>query len=627
MRRHGAYLVLLVVGCTALATLALLNHRALGTGYDLGIYDQVVWNMAHGRPFATTLVYETGGYYDHFEPVLALIGTLYWAWSDVRVLLILQALALALGSLPIYLYARRRLGGYWPFPPLIALLPVVIYLAYPPLHSANLNDFHEVALLPPILGFALYGLLTGQRRVMLIALALGLMVKEDFAVTALSFAIYIAVLRPAGFRRRDGVWLGLAVLAWGILVLYVFYPTETHGMPYPFVTRRYSWLGDSPASAVQGLMAQPGTALAHLLQPPKLVFLFRLFAPLLFLPLLGWRVLILALPVLTYLMLSEYQPQWSVQSYYNPPLLAFLFFALVEAVAMLGGWAARWRRPARRLPAALLAAALLATGYSYHLFAPGPGGRDYRSADFSLSEQDRAAYTVLAHVPPGASISAIWSMVPHLSERQQIYTTLQRPVEAPEYRLVMTRQVEESAPLFPLAAPPGIPPVYNEYRPVFAAGPYVLERYVRALPMTPLPEPDPAPGPLTLAGFAWPETSAGQEPTVAPREAARLLLAWHRHGQVNHRYVVFAHVLKPGSGDILTQADHEPGDGRYPTTLWNLWTNPSIVLDELVLEVPDGAPPGKYEVWAGAYDRDTKDRIEVGGSGETLVRVGDLTVR
>jgi hypothetical protein len=60
--RHLPYLILLVGGAVFLITEALLNHRALGTGYDLGIYDQVVWNMAHGRPFATTLVYETNGY-------------------------------------------------------------------------------------------------------------------------------------------------------------------------------------------------------------------------------------------------------------------------------------------------------------------------------------------------------------------------------------------------------------------------------------------------------------------------------------------------------------------------------------------------------------------------------------
>ena len=100
----------------------------------------------------------------------------------------------------------------------------------------------------------------------------------------------------------------------------------THGMAYPFVDRRYAWLGGSPQEAVQGLASKPVAAIQHILQPPKLKFLFQLFAPLLFLPLLGWPIILLAFPVLGYLMLSDYPPQWSVGSYYNPPLLAFLFF-------------------------------------------------------------------------------------------------------------------------------------------------------------------------------------------------------------------------------------------------------------------------------------------------------------
>nr|MBA3531964.1 DUF2079 domain-containing protein [Ardenticatenales bacterium] len=100
---HLPYLLLLLGGTAFLLLLALLNHRALGTGYDLGIYDQTIWNLSQGRIWQTTLVYETGGYYDHFEPILALLVPLYWLWPDVRVLLIVQAISLGLGSLPIYL--------------------------------------------------------------------------------------------------------------------------------------------------------------------------------------------------------------------------------------------------------------------------------------------------------------------------------------------------------------------------------------------------------------------------------------------------------------------------------------------------------------------------------------------
>ena len=73
--------------------------------------DIAIWNTAHGRflqeikgdSISTRLT-------DHFEPIFALVAPIYWLWDDVRALLILQAVCLALGAWPIYLLARRRLA-------------------------------------------------------------------------------------------------------------------------------------------------------------------------------------------------------------------------------------------------------------------------------------------------------------------------------------------------------------------------------------------------------------------------------------------------------------------------------------------------------------------------------------
>jgi uncharacterized membrane protein len=632
--RHVPYLILLLCGMAFLIGEALLNHRALGTGYDLGIYDQVVWNMAHGRPFATTLVYETNGYYDHFEPALALISPLYWLWTDSRVLLILQSVALALGSLPIYLYARRRLGEYGAGFALLALLAAFAYLAYPPLHSANLNDFHEVALLPALIGMALYGLLTGRRRLTFLALGLCLLVKEDLTVTVLVFSLYILILKPKGFSRRDGAWMAVVAVAWGLLVLYVLYPAMTHGMPYPFVERRYSWLGDSPASALRNLITQPGVALAHIFQAPKLVFLMRLFAPLLFLPVLGWPVISLALPVLAYLMMSDYQPQWSVESYYNPPLLAFLFFAMIVAVMWLGHRAARRGLPARPVVAGLLVGVTVAVGYSYYAVAPGPGSSQFQPDKFNAFTRINAAQSILARVPPAASASAEWALIPHMSERLRIYTLLARPVDPPEYLLTEPRTDAEHAPGYPYAAPSEWPPIYHEYKPVATAGPFQLAARERSVTLTPLLEPQPVPTPISLAAYAWLDNPvSSQAPVLQPGESTRLMLGWRQTGKLTRRYVMFVHVLPEcgpeaanGLPQILTQSGHEPGDGQSPTTLWGTWTVPPIVLDEQTLEIPDGASPGTYCVWAGVSDKETGERLELGGPGQTLVPVGPLTV-
>ncbi len=667
-RRSLPYLILLGIGAVLLLAEALLHHRAFGTGYDLGIYDQVVWNLAHGRWFMTTLVYETGGYYDHFEPILALIAPIYWLIPDVRVLLVIQSLMLALGSLPIYLYARHRLGaaGKTRFT-FVPVLMAAAYLAYPALHNANLNDFHEVALAPPLLGFALYGLLTGRRRLTFLALAACLLVKEDLTVTALTFGAYIFLFLPAGFRRRDGILLALAAVLWGLLVLRLFYPALTRGMPYPFVDRRYPWMGTTPESALKVFFTQPWLVLSHFLQPAKLLFVLRLFAPLLFLPLWGWPAIFLAFPIFFYLMLSGYEPQWSIQSYYNPPLLPILFFSLIVAWERILRWVQRRDRSAEpssrasRLsdstelvevstksqaegrsrrslptrPAIFILSALLILGVSlgYYFFALSPGGRQTDPNLLRLTAEDRAAQAILQQTPPGAAISTEWQFVPHLSQRQRIYTLLSRPSDPPDYLLVRLDPGAQSAPLYPYAAADDFPPAYHEYAAVATIAPFQLQALQSSYTLVPFSGPEPDPAPISLEAYAWLDSpDLSQPPLLPPGSQTRLMLAWGRNGPTDRRYVFFTHLLdanKPNSDSSprrLAQTDHELGYGRFPTPYWGTWTNPHIVLDEHILAIPADTPAGVYEVWAGIYDRETLSRLEVGGPGETLVAIGEVRV-
>jgi len=624
---------LLVTGAGFLLVTALLQHNAFGTGYDLGIYDQTLWNLSQGRVWMTTLVYETNGFYDHFEPILVLLLPFYWLWPDVRVLLIVQSLALALGALPIYLYAQHRFQS-WPYRHLLALVIATAYLVYPALHNGNLNDFHEVSLLPPLLGFALYGLLTGKRRLMWVFLALSLLVKEDFSVTFLSFGLYIIVLNPSGFRRRDGFVIAGAALAWMLLVLYVFYPALTRGMAYPFVARRYAWLGDSPEGAARVLFTRPWIVLPYLLQPQKLDFLSRLFRPLLFLPLLGMPVILIAFPVLAYLMLSSYEPQWSVQSYYNPPLLPILFFSLVIALDRLRGWTLSFGWRQRWIEVGLASLLLLAVGVGYYVDGPGPGSRNFDAERFTGRSWQEAGERILAQVPGEAAVSTVWPFVPHLSQRQRIYTVLARPKEPPDVILQWEMAGAEGAPTYPWAAPDGTPPVYHEYSPLAVEEPFRLLAYNRSLPLTEVAEGETLPRPLALAAFTWLGLEEGaQQPTVHAGDTARLLLGWRRTGPLDRRYVFFVHLLPDGSPsaanglpEIIAQSGHEPGDGRFPTTHWELWTAPPVVLDEQRLEIPAQTAPGEYFVWVGAFDKESGERIELGGPGATLKLVGSLRV-
>jgi hypothetical protein len=176
--------------------------------------------------------------------------------------------------------------------------------------------------------------------------------------------------------------------------------------------------------------------------------------------------------------------------------------------------------------------------------------------------------------------------------------------------------------------------VYHEYEPVATSGPFRLMAHERAVQMVPTDEPRSRPVPLSLAAYAWLDGPDPEEaPEVSPGGASRLLLAWRRTGPLDRRYAMFVHVLPScgpeaanGLPQIVAQSGHEPGDGRWPTTFWETWTNPRVVLDEQRIEFPADTGAGTYCAWAGAFDRETGERLELGGPGKTLALVGPVTV-
>ena len=136
----------------ALAAQAYPAHES--GAYDLGNYDQAIWSAAHGLGLRLTLAPEFGWnrFAAHVEPILFLIAPLYrFVTDDPRLLLWLQAVVIALGGLPLYGMARRRLDSQW-----AALALVAAYYLLPAVESVTLYDFHAVGLAPTLLLAALY---------------------------------------------------------------------------------------------------------------------------------------------------------------------------------------------------------------------------------------------------------------------------------------------------------------------------------------------------------------------------------------------------------------------------------------------------------------------------------------
>src|SRR5256884_1858109 len=90
--------------------LSILRHRAFETGrFDLGNMVQAVWATAHGHPLRVTDLRgdQISRLGSHVDPILVLLAPLWWAWPSADVLLVAQAVAIALGALPVFWLARK----------------------------------------------------------------------------------------------------------------------------------------------------------------------------------------------------------------------------------------------------------------------------------------------------------------------------------------------------------------------------------------------------------------------------------------------------------------------------------------------------------------------------------------
>jgi uncharacterized membrane protein len=387
--------------------LTVLRHQSFhSNGFDLGLFNQVFWNTTQGRPFESTMSqampipHSLLG--DHFSPVFLLLMPFYVVFPHPETLVVVQTLALALGAWPLFLLARLKLpAGYAP-------LWVLAYFLFVPLAFINLFDFHEVAFSVAPLGFAMYFLERGRRGWFLVSLLFAFLVKEEMALIGVGFGAYILL------GRRD--WkLGLSVLVGSLLafgaLIQVVIPLFASGRSYPYIGERYAEVGGSAGGILTTLVTNPLRVARALLLPKKVYFLLAIFGPVLgFSAVAGWAAVLL-LPPLGYLLLSNYEPQYSFTSQYSAPLIPLVVGTAVIALARLP---ALIRRP-------VMAAVMVSSFLFSWAFGDLPFSRKFDPSQFTTQSRYSAFLPQLSRIPADARVSAENGFPSHLSERRFIY--------------------------------------------------------------------------------------------------------------------------------------------------------------------------------------------------------------
>jgi uncharacterized membrane protein len=453
-------LALIAVDIALVGQHALVRYQTYhADAFDLGNFDQAVWNTLHGHPLRFTN--QGIDWFGpptrlgvHVEPILFLIAPLYLLHSGPETLLLLQTLALALGGIPLLLLGLRRLPEF----PLLAAAFVGAYLMTPEILGEALWDFHSVTLATPLLLLALWALDARRYRWFVVAAVLAAICKEEVALSLVPLGLFIVFWQG---HPRLGVAVSLLSIAWVALCFVVILPHfNGHSAGVNNFWYRYAWLGDSPDAAVRHVLTQPSLLFSPLLDPARrgyLAVLLRtggglgLFAPVLWLS---------ALPDIFINALSAHQEQYSGFYQYNAVILPYLMAAAIYGTAafyharrrvesgvnrgvvpegdarhttrpmrarrLLQSISDRWQAALGHLPirsqwiGPLVIAWLLASSF-WNITAMSARVRPFWMVGGHPNPQEAQINALLAHVPPTASVAATDTLNPHLSDRFTLF--------------------------------------------------------------------------------------------------------------------------------------------------------------------------------------------------------------
>jgi uncharacterized membrane protein len=346
------------------------------TGYDLGIFVQVVDRYAHLQAPVVGIKLGTNALGDHFSPAVALLAPFYRLVPGPETLLVLQAALTAASVVPVTRVARSVTGSR------PGLLVGLAYAGSYGLQSMISFDFHEVALAVPLLAFGLEAYLDGRWTRAAVLVGLLVFVKEDLGLTVLLFAAVLAVRGPDRQGRLAAVLAGWAV-AWFVLAIAVIVPALS-----PHGTFRYleSFTGNgslhlTPAHLLTLAETDGRWHLVWLLVVTGCVVLLRSPLALLTLGTLSWRLL------------SIGPGYMDTHVHYDAVLMPIVFLAALDGVRRTA-----WRPVTVGYPYAVLAVVVVTTLAAY------PFPRVFHPRFYQARPEVGEVQRLSSHVPHDAAV-------------------------------------------------------------------------------------------------------------------------------------------------------------------------------------------------------------------------------
>lgn len=330
----GLLVLVTLVYAAEMSYQAVLRYETFkATAFDLGNLDQVIWNTLHGRFFQFTN--QAIDWYGpptrlaiHFEPIILPLSLLYVFHADPRILLVFQTLALATGTLPVFLLTRRYLAEW----PLLAPLMVVAYLLSPALLGLNIFDFHPYSLATPFLLFALLALTYRRSGWVLVCCVLACACKEDVPLSVAMLGVLVIWKYKL---PRLGSVLFFGGFLWSFAAFEIIIPHFYPGSQGNNFWYRYLALGSTPLEAIFNILTHPWIFFTTFLTIERFYYIAGLLRSAGFLSLLAPEWLLPALPSIAVNTLSTDSLTYTGVFHYNATIIPFVVVASIHGTRRL----------------------------------------------------------------------------------------------------------------------------------------------------------------------------------------------------------------------------------------------------------------------------------------------------
>ncbi len=403
------------------------NHWNLRTSaYDLAIEDNVVYNAMYGEMLkASPMFGPTGIHLGHHATFFAFLLAPFYALSpEAETLLVIQAIIIGAAVIPLFLFARNRLGPWY------AAIIAVMYVLYAPVHGANLYDFHYPPLGIGFVFWTMYLVDIKRYRWAALAIVLSLSVREDIALEIFVVGAYFLL---SNRRPKAGLIIAAVGIGYFVIMKMGVMPAVRGGKE-SFAWYYKDLIPPGGPKGFSGILAtiggNPGYTLSRLLQDEKILYVLQIMTPFAFLP---WRRgigFVFCLPGLLMTLLAHREASYQISFQYTAHWSIGMFLAVVIILTMM-------KRPAwpgddrGRIRVAswiwAMVIAMLATSYQHGAILQQNTARGgFMAFKFNRTEKDVARYDALwaliHRMPADAKVASTERLLPHMSNRRDAYT-------------------------------------------------------------------------------------------------------------------------------------------------------------------------------------------------------------